>query len=82
LPVQEQILGVTLPDGTAIAFPVALAIARLAGAEPVELGGVALFVEAGGLVAHFEGIPIAAAQSFWFAWSQFHPDTLLWDGTG
>ncbi|MEX0826889.1 MAG: DUF3179 domain-containing (seleno)protein [Acidimicrobiia bacterium] len=82
LPVQEQVLGLTLPDGTAVAFPVALALVRLAGAEPVELAGVGLSVEAGGLVAHFEGTPIAAAQSFWFAWSQFHPDTLIWDGTG
>jgi hypothetical protein len=78
LPVQEQVLGVTLPDGTTIAFQVAAAIARLAAGVPVELRGVSLTIEAGGLIAGVGDEPIPSAQSFWFAWSQFHPETLLW----
>ena len=78
LPVQEQVLGVLLPDGTTVAFAVAAGIARLRDGETVELAGVSLAIEAGGLVARYEGAPIASAQSFWFAWSQFHPGTLLW----
>lgn len=80
LPVQEQVLGVTLPDGTTVAFPVAAAIARLRVGDSVELAGVNLTIEAGGLAAFFGNSSIPAAQSFWFAWSQFHPDTLLWMG--
>jgi hypothetical protein len=80
LPVQEQVLGVVLPDGTPVAFPVAAAIARLTAGDPVELGGVGVRIEAGGLIAVVDGVPIASAQSFWFAWSQFHPDTVLWMG--
>jgi hypothetical protein len=61
-----------------VAFAVAAGIARLRDGETVELAGVSLAIEAGGLVARYEGAPIASAQSFWFAWSQFHPGTLLW----
>jgi hypothetical protein len=78
LPVQEQVIGVVDPDGTAIAFPVGPAIARLEAGGVVELGGVELRIEAGGLVAGYDGSALPSSQSFWFAWSQFHPETLLW----
>ncbi|HSM01380.1 MAG TPA: DUF3179 domain-containing (seleno)protein [Acidimicrobiia bacterium] len=78
LPVQEQVLGVTVPGGTAVAFPVGPAIARLQEGEAVAMAGVELRIDAGGLVAVVAGEPIPSSQSFWFAWSQFHPDTLLW----
>jgi hypothetical protein len=29
-------------------------------------------------VTNADGEPLAAHQAFWFAWSQFHPDTELW----
>lgn len=38
---------------------------------PVELDGDGLRVLAG-------ADDVASHQSFWFAWSQFHPDTVLW----
>lgn len=81
LGVQEQVLGVILPDGTAVAFPVDASRAALDAGGTVSLDGVSLRQEAGGLVAvDAEGNQIASHQSFWFAWSQFHPDTLLWTG--
>jgi len=36
-------------------------------------------LDAGGLAARrTDGPDLPASQSFWFAWSQFHPGTLLW----
>ena len=78
LPVQAQVLGVIATDGTPIAFPAAAARERLDAAEAVELDGVRLALDGSGLVAFEDDKPIASHQAFWFAWSQFHPDTLLW----
>jgi hypothetical protein len=80
LPAQEQVLGVVLEDGTPIAFPAAAARAALAAGSDVMLGGVVVRLSGGGLVAEASGEPIASKQAFWFAWSQFHPTTLLWQG--
>jgi hypothetical protein len=78
LPSQEQVLGVILPDGTPLAFPASVAREVLAGGQTVSLQGVEVVLEGGGVRATFEGEPISSHQAFWFAWSQFHPDTLLW----
>jgi hypothetical protein len=68
-------------DGEAMAFPVEAARTALADGEPVVLAGVGLRPEAGGLVAvDRTGAPLVSHQAFWFAWSQFHPDTRLWEG--
>jgi hypothetical protein len=80
LPVQEQVLGVVLDDGTPVAFPAAAAREALAAGATVTLTGVAVLSDGGGLRAEFRGEPIPSHQAFWFAWSQFHPGTLLWDG--
>lgn len=79
LPVQEQVLGVILPDGTPVAFPAGAARESLATGDRVTLAGVELVVDGGGLRATFEGEPLPSHQAFWFAWSQFHPETLLWE---
>lgn len=79
LGVHDQVLGVELPDGTFVAFPVEAALAALGDGEAVELAGITVTPDAGGLVATVDGEPIASHQAFWFAWSQFHPDTLLWE---
>jgi hypothetical protein len=81
LGVQELVVGVIRPDGTAVAFPADVARAALAAAEPVELAGVELAVDGGGLraVDAATGDPIPSHESFWFAWSQFHPATELWE---
>ena len=81
LPVQQQVLGVTAPDGTPIAFPVATALTRLDNGDPVVLGAVELRLDAGGLRAYDRsGNELASHQAFWFAWSQFEPGTKLWEG--
>ena len=40
--------------------------------------GVSVELDGRGVRASFEGEPIASHQAFWFAWSQFNPDTELW----
>jgi len=77
-PVHEVVLGVTGPGGQALAFPRAAVQLALAAGEPVRLGGVEVRNEAGGLRAFAGGQELTAQQSFWFAWSQFKPGTLLW----
>ena len=79
LAVQQQIVGVLTPEGQALAFPADQASAALTAGLEVTLRGVRILADGGGLVAATtDGEPIASHQSFWFAWSQFHPDTLVW----
>lgn len=79
LPVQEQVLGVETPDGRFFAFPAAAAGEALAAGESVELDGVIVTADADGLRAELsDGTALATTQSFWFAWSQFHPTTEVW----
>ena len=79
LPVQAQVLGVVTAEGQAIAFPVDQAQTALAAGRNVELGGVRLVPDGGGLRAESaDGTPVTSHQSFWFAWSQFQPGTLVW----
>ena len=80
LPVHHQIVGVVTEAGAVVAFPVDQAQAALAAGNEVELSGVRLVADGGGLKAEsLDGTPIATHQSFWFAWSQFQPDTLVWN---
>lgn len=81
LDVQELVVGIITDDGTPIAFPSSAAKAALDDGDGVALSGVSLRASAGGLVAFDTetGESIAAHEAFWFAWSQFHPDTLLWE---
>jgi hypothetical protein len=83
LPVQELVLGVETPSGEFIAFPVEVAKAVLASGSSVEFAGVRIVVDADGLRAELgDGAPLVTHEAFWFAWSQFHPDTDLWSDTG
>ncbi|MGA9277131.1 DUF3179 domain-containing (seleno)protein [Ilumatobacter sp.] len=80
LGVQEFVVGVIADDGTPIAFPSEDASAAFNAGESVELNGVELRESGDGLVAvdATTGDELAAHEAFWFAWSQFHPETLLW----
>jgi len=81
LPVQEDVVGVIRPDGTPIAFHAGVANAMLRNGESVEVGGVVLVLDGGGVKAvDADGADLGAHQSFWFAWSQFHPETEVWTG--
>ena len=69
-----------LEDGVAIAFPREAALAVIdSGGEVIDVG-VRLVKDGGGLraVAVSDGSEIPAHQAFWFAWSQFRPNTRLW----
>ena len=80
LGVQELVVGVELEDGTAVAFPRQTALSVIDSGGEVTAGGVRLIKDGDGLraVAVSDGSEIPAHQAFWFAWSQFWPDTLLW----
>ena len=81
LPVQELVLGVEADADTRVSFPVATARLALADGQAVELAGVTVVADAGGLRAlDVDGQELVSHQAFWFAWSQFWPDTLLWTG--
>lgn len=79
LPAQAEVVGVVASGGRPIAFPAEQARAALAEGEEVSLAGVEAVADGDGLrVLGPGGDELAAHQAFWFAWSQFHPDTELW----
>lgn len=81
LPAHEDIVGVIAADGSPVAFPRAAAVAALAAQQNVAFKGVTLELFAGGLRATAaSGEALVSHQAFWFAWSQFYPETLLWGG--
>ena len=79
LPTQVRVLGVIGPDGTPVAFPVPNAVLALREGDSVELAGVEVELDAGGLRAFIDGEDASSHEAFWFAWSQFRPDTLVWE---
>lgn len=82
LPAHVEVVGVIAPDGRPLAFVASAAVATLGAGEDVVLDGVELVADAGGLRARgTDGKELPAHQSFWFAWSQFHPGTALWSGS-
>jgi len=79
LDVHEPILGVVVEDQI-VAFPVDAVHGALAAGESVEYADIRIEEIAGGLTASIGETVIATHQAFWFAWSQFHPETELWTG--
>lgn len=79
LGVHDVVLGVVAADNTPVAFPVGAARLALDAGETVVLAGVSLRADAGGLRAFIDRTQTPAHEAFWFAWSQFHPQTLLWE---
>ena len=83
LPAQAAVVGVIGPDGRPMAFPAEQAADELAAGRAVMLNGVTLMTDGGGLRAWgADGAEIASHEAFWFAWSQFHPETALWTPLG
>jgi hypothetical protein len=80
LGVQAPVLGVLFDDGRTVAFDVEALNRTFAGSETQALAfaGVEVRRDGGGYVATVDGEEIGTHQAFWFAWSQFHEDTLLW----
>lgn len=79
LPVQEDVLGVTKADGTPIAFHVSSALAALDRGEVITIDDIRVVKDGGGVRAiDADGNDLGGHQAYWFAWSQFHPDSELW----
>jgi hypothetical protein len=83
LPIQESVVGVVNTEGTPVAFPASTARDALDAGVAIEAAGVRISSDGGGFTAvdAATGDSLATHQAFWFAWSQFHPETLLWDGS-
>jgi hypothetical protein len=79
LPVQTSVVGVVTPAGTVVAFPAEAARTALDAGVVVSSSGVSLSADGGGFRAYdAQGDELSTHQSFWFAWSQFQPDTAVW----
>ena len=81
LPVHEDVVGVVTASGTPIAFQRSQAVAALKRGETVDFEDARLEMDGGGIRAvGADGADLGSHEAFWFAWSQFHPDTVLWGG--
>ncbi len=80
LPVHEPVLGVISPEtGQPIAFHVGVAVAKLQNGDSIEVDGIVLERSGSGVRAVDPGgNDLGGHQAFWFAWSQFNPDTAIW----
>ena len=79
LPIQLNVVGVISPEGTPIAFPTMATKDVLAEGSVIEFQGVTVRLIDGIRVFDQDGNELPTHQAFWFAWSQFHPDTLVWE---
>ena len=79
LPVHEDIIGVVTASGKPIAFQRSRALVALKRGDEIAYENVRLKLDAGGIRAvDADGSDLGSHQAFWFAWSQFHPQTDLW----
>lgn len=79
LPVHEDIIGVITASGQAVAFQRSKAFVALQNGTEITYENVHLKLDAGGVRAvDANGADLGSHQAFWFAWSQFHPETALW----
>ncbi len=79
LPVQERVLGVIDADGTPVAFPVVPTAFALQQGDEVEYGSIEVTLDGSGLRATVNGDDPGSHEAFWFAWSQFRPETVIWE---
>lgn len=82
LPVQENVVGVIAPGGTPVAFPVAAATMVLDSGGELRFEDLTVRMTDGIRVYDAAGNELVTHQAFWFAWSQFHPDTVVWSQGG
>ena len=79
LPVQEDVIGVITASGKPVAFPRVAAFVVLNRGDKVEFENIRLEIDSGGIKAvDISGSDPGSHQAFWFAWSQFYPQTELW----
>ncbi|MCP4821775.1 MAG: DUF3179 domain-containing protein [Shimia sp.] len=81
LPVHEDVIGVVTASGTPVAFQRSAALLALRAGNEVGFENIRLALDAGGIRAlGAGGADLGSHEAFWFAWSQFHPETALWSG--
>lgn len=81
LPVHEDIIGVITASGKPVAFQRSKAFVALKNGVEITFENIRLELDAGGIKAvDTDGSDLGSHQAFWFAWSQFHPETELWSG--
>ena len=78
LPVQEKVMGIIAPDGVAVAFPVVETVEALGAGSAVAYEDLQVSLDGDGLRVSGPDGDYPAHEAFWFAWSQFHPETLVW----
>jgi len=79
LPVHEDIIGVVTESGQPIAFQRRIAYLALRDGESIEHENLKLVLDGSGIKAvDQQGNDAGSHEAFWFAWSQFYPETLLW----
>jgi hypothetical protein len=81
LSVHEDVIGVLTASGRPVAFQRSAALVALKQGKKISIENVRLELAAGGIKAvGADGADLGSHQAFWFAWSQFHPDTVVWPG--
>jgi len=81
LPVHEDVIGVITASGKPVAFQRSKAFLALKKGDVIAYENVRLKLDAGGIRAvDADGSDLGSHEAFWFAWSQFHPQTALWPG--
>ena len=81
LPIQEDIIGVVTASGKPVAFQRTKAFLALKQGREIAFENVRLKLVGGGIKAvDADGSDLGSHEAFWFAWSQFHPETALWAG--
>ncbi len=79
LPIHEDVIGVITASGQPVAFQRSTALVALKQGAQIAYEDVRLELAAGGIKAvDAQGADLGSHQAFWFAWSQFHPQTALW----
>ncbi len=79
LPVHEDVIGVTTASGKPVAFQRSTALLALREGAEIRYENVRLELSAGGIKAvGTDDADLGSHEAFWFAWSQFHPETELW----
>jgi len=79
LSVHEDVIGAVTASGKPVAFQRSTALITLLRGNKVEYENIRLELDAGGIKAvNNDGTDLGSHQAFWFAWSQFHPQTELW----
>ncbi|WP_226804008.1 DUF3179 domain-containing (seleno)protein [Amylibacter sp. SFDW26] len=79
LPVHEDIIGIVTASGKPVAFQRSKAFVALKKGKEISFENIQLKLDAGGIKAvDANGSDLGSHQAFWFAWSQFHPQTALW----